>query len=70
MAKDAPGMRGERSRTERGPLREKRDDTKVSTLEKKYGIDFGVRGDMQLGTLLERKGFTSLNDLLHKEHQR
>jgi len=70
MAKDAPGMRGKRSRTERGPLREKRGDTKVSTLEKKYGIDFGVRGDMQLDTLLEKRGYTSLNDLLHKENKR
>lgn len=70
MAQDAPGMRGYRSRTKLGPLREKRGDTKVQTIEKKYGVDLKVRGDTQLDTLLNRKGYDSLNDLLHKEHQR
>ena len=65
MAQDAPGMRGYRSRNENGELREKRGDTHVETLEKKYGVDLGVRGDMHLDTLLERKGLESLNDLLH-----
>lgn len=69
MAIDAPGMRGERSRTEHGPLREKRGDTKVQTIERQYGVDFGVRGDMHLDTLLAKKDYTSLNDLLHKEHR-
>ncbi len=67
MAKDAPGMKGERSRNPHGPLREKRGDTFVETIEKQYGRDFGVRGDMHLDTLLEQKGFDSLNDLLHNE---
>jgi len=65
MTKDAPGMRGIRSRNPSGPLREKRGDTRVDTIEKKYGKDFGVRGDMRLDTLLEKKGVESLNDLLH-----
>lgn len=65
MAKDAPGMRGIRSRNKTGPLRDKRDDTYVSTIEKKYNRDFGVRGDMHLGTLLEKTGKKSLNDLIH-----
>lgn len=64
MTKDAPGMRGIRSRNSTGPLREKRGDTHVDTIEKKYGRDFGVRGDMQLDTLLERTGKKSLNDLI------
>ena len=64
MATDAPGMRGNRSRTKPGPLREKRGDTNVSTIEKKYGRDFGVRGDMHLDTLLEKLGEASLNDLI------
>jgi hypothetical protein len=51
---DAPGMKGNRSRTKRGPLRKKRDDTRV-------------RSDMELGTLLRREGMESLNDLLHDE---
>ena len=65
MAQDAPGMRGYRSRNKSGELRDKRDDTLVSTLEKKYKVDFGVRGDMQLGTLLKKKGVKSLNDLIN-----
>ena len=70
MAKDALGMRGYRSRTEHGPLREKRGDTNIETIERQYGIDFGVRGDMHLDTLLDKKGFSSLNDLLHNENKR
>ncbi|MGE3595791.1 MAG: hypothetical protein AB7N70_09585 [Dehalococcoidia bacterium] len=64
MAKDAPGMRGYRPRNKDGELRDKRDDTKVATIEKKYDRDFGVRGDMHLGTLLERTGHKSLHHLL------
>ena len=65
MAKDAPGMRGNRSRTESGPLREKRGDTHVQTVEKAYNRDFNVRGDMQLDTLLDKTGMASLNDLIN-----
>ncbi len=68
---DAPGMRGERSRNSvGGQLRDKRDDTHVATIEKKYDRDFGVRGDMQLGTLLKRTGHASLNDLIHSPEGR
>lgn len=63
--KDAPGMRGERGRNQNGELRQKRSDTHIETIENKYGVDFGVRGDMHLGTLLEQKNVDSLNDLLH-----
>lgn len=61
---DAPGMRGYRSRTERGPLREKRSDTHIETIEKIYGIDLGVRGDMTWKSYKERTGVQSLNDLI------
>lgn len=64
---DAPGMKGDRSRTKRGPLRRKREDTHVGTIEGLYDRDFGVRSDMELGTLLKREGKSSLNDLLHDE---
>ncbi len=67
MAQDAPGMKGHRSRNISGPLREKRGDTYVGTIEKQYGVNFGVRSDMHLDTLLEQQGYESLNDLLHKE---
>jgi hypothetical protein len=65
MAKHAPGMRGYRSRNEDGELRQKRGDTHVGTIEKKYERDFDVRSDTHLGTLLEREGVASLNDLIN-----
>ena len=66
MAEDAPGMRGDRSRTATGRLREKRGDTLVGTIEKEYDLDFGVRSDMHLETLLKRAGVDSLSQLLEK----
>lgn len=60
-------MAGCRSRNESGSLRAKRGDTHVGTIEEQYGVDFGVRSDMYLKTLLEEKGVDSLNDLLHGE---
>ena len=65
MAKDAPGMRGYRSRNEDGELRQKRGDTHVGTIEKQYGGDFDVRSDMHLSKLLKREGVESLNDLIN-----
>ncbi|MHB8520353.1 MAG: hypothetical protein ACYDH9_06310 [Limisphaerales bacterium] len=65
MAKDAPGMRGYRSRNEDGQLRDKRDDTHIGTIERQYDRDFGVRSDMQLGNFLKQAGVESLNDLIH-----
>jgi hypothetical protein len=65
MAKDAPGMRGYRSRNEDGELRQKRGDTHVGTIEKNYGRDFDVRRETHLSTLLEWEGVASLNDLIN-----
>jgi len=59
-------MRGYRPRDRNGELRDKRDDTHVGTVEKKYGVDFGVRSDMHLGTLIKREGVTSQDELLRK----
>jgi hypothetical protein len=67
MAQDAPGMRGHRSRTQSGPLRDTRDDKHVGTLEDQYNRDFGVRSDMHVGTLLEKTGMDSVNDLIHSK---
>lgn len=67
MAKDAPGMRGHRSRNASGPLRDTRDDKHVGTLEKQYNRDFGVRSDMHVGTLLNLTGKKSVNDLIHSD---
>lgn len=51
-----------------GEIREKRGDTRVSTLRKEYGPDFapGVRGDAKLSTLRERTG-KSLSEMLHNK---
>jgi hypothetical protein len=65
MVKDAPDMKGQRSRNADGRLRQKRGDTHVGTIEEQYDVDFGVRSDMHLDTLLKRKGAESLDDLLH-----
>lgn len=70
MSKDAPGMRGERSRNENGLLRDKRDDTHMGTIERDYNRDFKVRSDMQLGTFLQQHGVASLNDLIHSNKGR
>lgn len=67
MAKDAPGMKGYRSRNKSGPLRDKRDDTHISTIEDKYHKDLGVRGDMHLGNYLKQRHVKSLNDLITKK---
>lgn len=64
VSHDAPGMKGERGRNERGPLREVRSDKLVGTVEAEYDVDFGVRSDMTIGTLREQLGVTSMKDLL------
>lgn len=64
MAKDAPGMKGDRSRNHDGQLRDKRDDTHVGTIEKQYGIDLNARPDMHLGKFLKEHHIKSLNDLI------
>lgn len=67
MAKDAPGMRGIRSRNQDGKLRDKRDDTHMGTIENQYDRDFSVRSDMQLGTFLKKSNVASLNDLIESD---
>lgn len=64
MAKDAPGMKGYRSRNQDGLLRNKRDDTHVGTIEEQYDVDLHTRSDMHLGTFLRQKRIKSLNDLI------
>ncbi len=59
-------MRGYRTRNiTDGELRDKRDDTHIDTIEKKYGITLHGRGDMHLGTYLEKHKIKSLNDLIN-----
>lgn len=66
MANDAKGMRGYRSRNQTGELRQKRGDTHITTIENTYNVDFGVRSDMHLQTLLNQKKVSSLHELLKK----
>ena len=65
MSRDAPGMRGYRSRNQNGELRDKRDDTHIGTIEKQYHIDLRTRSDEHLGTYLKQNGIESLNDLIN-----
>jgi hypothetical protein len=64
MAKDAPGMKWERSRNKSWPLRKKRSDTHLWTIEKQYWVDFWRRSDMELGNYLKETWENSLNDLM------
>ncbi len=57
-------MSKQRSRNKDGQLNAKRFDTKISSIEKKYGVDLGVRGDMKLGNYLTSKGYPSLSKML------
>ncbi len=65
MAKDAPKMKGWRPRVQAsGRLRKKRSDTKVGTVERKYGRNISTNSRLQLGTLLKRRHKKSLKSLL------
>lgn len=53
-----------RSRNDNWQYRQKRWDTHIGTIEKKYGIDLNRRSDMHLSTYLDEKNIESLNDLI------
>jgi len=53
-----------KNRSNTGSFRQKRGDTNIGTIEKKYGRNFGVRSDKQLGNYLKEKGYQSLSELL------
>jgi hypothetical protein len=63
------GNEHSRTRADNGQLRQKRGDTLVGNLEREYDVDFGVRSDMQLGTLRDRTGLTSIDALVSKARQ-
>lgn len=52
--------------TDQSAFRSKRVDTKMGTIERKYGKDFSVRSDMKLGNYLKKAGYPSLSKLLKK----
>jgi len=55
-----------KNRNSSGQFRAKRGDTKISTIEKQYGVDFNVRSDMKLSTYLDNAGTPSLSKVLEK----
>lgn len=55
-----------KQQTNSGQIRRKREDTLIKNIEKKYDVNFGVRGDMKLGTYLKDKGLPSLSKALDK----
>jgi hypothetical protein len=65
-----PGL-DNRHRDKSGQTREKNGNTRVGTLRETYGEHFaqGRRSDLELDTLLEETGSTSLSDYLrnHKK---
>ena len=44
--------------------RQKKSDTKIGTIEKKYGVDLGAKSDMKLGNYLKREGLPSMSKAL------
>ncbi len=52
----------------KGQFRQKRSDTKMGTVEKKYGKDFGVRSDKKLGNYLKEQGYSSLSGLISSKN--
>jgi hypothetical protein len=69
MRQRATGMSANRTRDENGRLRQKRADTRVGNIEREYDVDFKVRSDMELGTLRERTGLTSIDALVRKARE-
>ncbi len=57
-------MNANRLRTKKGTFRPVRGDTKVSTIEKRYDVDLGVRSDMKLSNFFKQKGYPSLSRML------
>jgi len=53
-----------------GQIRKKRGDTNIGTIEKKYGVDFGLRSDTKLSTFLKESGVPSLSKALEKLRKR
>ena len=53
-----------------GPIRKKRSDALVKTIEKKYGVDLEYRSDAKLHTVLKDSGAPSLSQLLKMTRRR
>ena len=53
-----------KSRTNSGRIPQKRGDTLVKTIEKKYNVDLNYRSDAKLSTVLKNIGASSLSQLI------
>jgi|HubBroStandDraft_6_1064221.scaffolds.fasta_scaffold230561_2 hypothetical protein len=60
----ATGMHTYRTRDDNGKLLQERGEALVGSIEREYGVDFGVRSEMRLDTLRDQTGLTSIEDLL------
>jgi hypothetical protein len=63
-----PKRLDDRMRDQDGEIRRRRNDTLVRTLREEYGSNFarGYRSDAKLGTVLEREGVRTSDQLLRK----
>ena len=68
-AAEVPRRSGHPPRDDNGQLRQKRADTLVGNIEREYDVDFGVRSDMELGTLRQQTGLTSIDALVNKARE-
>jgi hypothetical protein len=68
MAKHYPRGLDNRMRDKNGEIRKKRVDTLIRTLREEYGdgVAKGYRADAKLGTVLDKEGLASLDQLLRR----
>lgn len=68
MTRHFPKGLDNRMRDADGEIRQKRSDTLVRTLREEYGegVAKGYRADAKLGTVLDKEGLASLDQLLKK----
>ena len=66
---NAQNMPGHAARIQGGQLRRIRSDTEIKTLEEMYGVDFGVRDDMEWGTFKEQADVNSVSEALKRARQ-
>ena len=52
--------------TNKTQFRQKRSDTLIGTIEKKYNVDFKAKSNMKLGNYLKKEGLPSLSQALKK----
>ena len=66
--KHYPTSLDDRMRDHDGEIRKKRSDTLVGTLRETYGPEFakGYRADAKLGTVLDKEGVATLDQLRKK----